>query len=71
MEPVLIKLKEGSKPYQGRYYNILKAYEQPIRKEIDRIVAIDVLKKLPYNNLSVGVSDVHPAQKDWRYLYPH
>ena len=34
MEHVSIKLKEGSKPYQGRYYNIPKFYEQPTRKEI-------------------------------------
>ena len=32
MKPVLIKLKQGSKPYQGRYYNIPKAYEQPTKK---------------------------------------
>ena len=27
MEPVSIKLKEGFKPYQGRYYNIPKVYD--------------------------------------------
>ena len=27
MEPVSIKVKEGSYPYQGRYCNIPKAYE--------------------------------------------
>ena len=32
MEHISIKLKEGSKQYQGRYYNILKACEQPTRK---------------------------------------
>ena len=53
MKPVSIKSKQGSKPYQGRYYNILKAYEQPTRKEIDRIVAIDVLRKLSYVNNSL------------------
>ena len=42
MEPASIKLKEGSKPYQGIYYNIPKAYEQPTRTEIDRMVDIDV-----------------------------
>ena len=50
MEPVSIKLKEGSKPYQGRYYNIPKAYERPTRTEIDRMVTIDVLRKLSYDN---------------------
>ena len=56
MEPVSIKLKEGSKQYQGRYYNIPKAYEQPTRKEIDRMAAIDVLRKLSYNNGSPWAS---------------
>ena len=50
MEPVSISLKEGLKPYQGRYFNIPQAYNKPTRAEIDRLVAIDVLRKLRYNN---------------------
>ena len=46
MEPISTKLKEGSKPYLGRYYNIPKTYEQPTRKEIGWMVAIDVLWRL-------------------------
>ena len=34
MEPVSISLKEGSKPYQGRYSNIPQAYNKPTKKEI-------------------------------------
>ena len=50
MEPVSISLKKGSKPYQGRYFNIPQAYNKPTKKEIERLVAIDVLQKLRYNN---------------------
>ena len=56
IEPVSIISKEGSKPYQGRYYNISKTYDLPTRKEIDRLVAINVLQKLRYNNDSVWAS---------------
>ena len=50
MEPVLICFKEGLKLYQGRYFNILQAYSKPTKKEIERLVAIDVIQKLRYNN---------------------
>ena len=63
MEPVSIKLKEDSKPYQGRYYNIPKAYKQPTRKEIDRMVAIDVLRKLPYDNDSLWAAPTFTQPK--------
>lgn len=50
MEPVLIKLKEDSKSYHGHCYKILKAYEHPTSTEIDRLVAIEILHKLSYDN---------------------
>ena len=50
MDPVSIYLKEGSKLYQGRYFNIFQAYNKPTRKEIDQLVAINVLRKSRYNN---------------------
>ena len=43
MEPVWITLKESPKLYQGRYFNIPQTYNKPTRKEIDRLVAIDVI----------------------------
>ena len=49
MEPASIKLKPGSVPYAGRYYNFPKAYEIPAKKEIERMVKIGVLKRLPWN----------------------
>ena len=36
LESVLITLKEGSKPYQGSYFNIPLAYNKTTRREIHR-----------------------------------
>lgn len=49
MQPASIKLKPGSKPYASRYYNFPKAYEIPAKKDIKRMVQIDVLKRFPWN----------------------
>ena len=46
MEPVSVKLKKCSNLYQGCQYNIPKEYEQPTQKEIDWIMAVDLLWKL-------------------------
>ena len=43
IEPVSITLKEYSKLYQRRYFNIPQVYDKPTRKEIVRLVAIHVL----------------------------
>ena len=56
MEPISISLKEDSKPYQGRYFDILQAYSAPTKKEIEILVAIDVLRKLHHNNDSPWVA---------------
>ena len=48
--PATIKLKPGSKPYAGRYFNLPKAYEEAAKKEIARMVEIGVLKKLPWDD---------------------
>jgi hypothetical protein len=45
--PVSIELKEGAKPYHGRPYPIPKVHKATLRKEIDQIIAIRVLKWQP------------------------
>ena len=60
-EPAHIKLKPGVIPYNGRYYNLPKAYEYTTKKEIERMVDIGVLKELqrhddsPWASLSFGI----------------
>lgn len=50
-----ITLKEGTKPYAGQYYNLLKAYKVPTQKEIDRMVTIGIMKKLKWNKDSCSI----------------
>jgi glutamate synthase domain-containing protein 2 len=49
VKPARIKLKPGAKPFEGRYYNLPKAYEAVAKREIERLVSIGVLKRLPWN----------------------
>jgi len=35
MKPIDIELKEGTTPYAGSYYNVPKAYKQPLKKEVN------------------------------------
>jgi predicted aspartyl protease len=48
--PVSIELKKDAKRFQGRYYNIPKAFESSTRKEVDRMCDIDVLHKPTYED---------------------
>ncbi len=45
--PVSIELKEGAKPYHGRTYPIPKIHKATLMKEIDRLIAVGVLKWQP------------------------
>jgi hypothetical protein len=47
LPPVSIELKEGTKPYHGRPYPIPKVHKTTLMKEIDRLIAIGVLKWQP------------------------
>ena len=47
LPPVSIELKEGAKPYHGRPYPIPKVHKATLMKEIDRLIAIEVLKWQP------------------------
>jgi hypothetical protein len=38
VKPARIKLKPGSEPFKGRYYNLPKAYEAVAKREIERLV---------------------------------
>jgi hypothetical protein len=42
LPPVSIELKEGTMPYHGRPYPILKVHKATLMKEIDQLVAIGV-----------------------------
>ena len=71
MKPIDIELKEGTIPYAGRYYNVPKAYERPLKKEINRMCDADILVKLNHDNDSPWASPsfIQPKKnKDIRFL---
>jgi transposase InsO family protein len=45
-EPYDIELQPGATPYHGRPYPVPQAYEATLRKEVDRLCDIGVLKKV-------------------------
>ena len=44
-----IELKEGDKLYHDSPYQVSKSYEKALRKEIDRLVKIGVLRKVDHS----------------------
>jgi hypothetical protein len=63
MKPAWIKLKPGAILYKGRYYNLPKAYEAVAKKEIEHLVPIGVLKRLPWNDDSPWASPLFGVPK--------
>ena len=46
-EPVSLKLKEGAKPYHGRPFPTPKAHKETLKKEVQRLCELGVLKWQP------------------------
>ena len=46
-KPVTIQLKEGSRPYHGRPFPTPKIHGNTLRKEVDRVCKLGVLKWQP------------------------
>ena len=44
--PYHVELKPGMRPYHAKPFPIPKAYEQTLRKEVDRLIQLGVLKKV-------------------------
>ena len=69
--PIDIELKPGTKPYARKYYNVPKEYEEPFKKEVERMVKDDILKRLDHVNDSPWASPsfCQPKKtKDIRFL---
>ena len=45
-----ITLKAGTKPHASTYYTMPRAYENPAKKEINRMCDVGILKKLHWDN---------------------
>ena len=48
IKPVDIELRPGSKPHASQYYTIPRAYDKVAKAENERLVTVDVLKKLDH-----------------------
>ena len=48
VKPVDIELKPGSKPHASQYYSIPRAYDKVAKAENERLVTVDILKKLDH-----------------------
>ena len=48
IKPVDIELRPGSKPHASQYYAIPRAYDKVAKAENERLVTVDVLKKLDH-----------------------
>ncbi len=46
-KPVSLKLKEGAKPYHGRQFPTLRAHKETLKKEVQRLCELGVLKWQP------------------------
>ncbi len=46
-EPVSLNLKEGAKPYHGRLFPTPKAHKETMKKEVQRLCDLGVLKWQP------------------------
>ncbi len=46
-EPVSLKLKEGAKPYHGRPFPTPKAHKETLKKEVQRLCELGILKWQP------------------------
>lgn len=47
---ITTELKPDVRLFNGRYYSTPKAFEQPLKKEVDQMCSTDVLKKLLYDD---------------------
>ncbi len=43
-EPVSLKLKEGAKPYHSRPFPTPKAHKETLKKEVQRLCELGILK---------------------------
>jgi len=48
-KPIDIELEKGATPYYGGYYSVPHMLQKPLKKEVNRMVEADILKRLPFD----------------------
>ena len=56
IQPGDLEVKERTKPYAKTCYNIPKMYEKPFRTEVNRMVDVNILKRLQFHEDSPRAS---------------
>ena len=49
-EPIDIELEKGATPHYGGYYSVPNMLKKPLKKEVERMVEADILKRLPFHS---------------------
>ena len=56
IQPVDLKVEEGTKQYATTYYNIPKMYEKPVYTKVNQMVDVNILKRLQFHKDSPWTS---------------
>ena len=49
-KPIDIELEKGAIPHYGGYYSVPHMLKKPLKKEVERMVEADILKRLPFHS---------------------
>ena len=66
--PHTIHLKEGATPYHGKPYKIPQVYETQLRAEVERLVKIEVLKKINHSEWGAPCFIIPKKDQTVRFL---
>ena len=67
-EPVSFRLKPGSKPYHGRAFPIPHIHLATLKKEVERLVKLGVLKKQPSSEWAAPTFIIPKKNKTVRFI---
>ena len=66
--PVSLKLKEGIRPYHGKAYPVPHIHKDTLKKEVDRLVEIGVLKRIEDSEYASPCFIIPKKNKTVRFL---
>ena len=49
-KPIDIELEKGATPHYGGFYSVPHMLKKPLKKEVERMVEADILKRLPFHS---------------------
>jgi len=67
-EPVSLQLKPGAKPYHGKPFPIPRVHKDTLKKEVERLVEIGVLKRQPTSEWASPTFIIPKKNKQVRFI---